>query len=332
MLRAVVGQQSLADAGRGIFELRDLAGRQRQVIGQVRTGVESHQRDHAHDQRYRHVALGVVNLLGDDGHIAPAVIGPHDGRNGQADADDHAWLIVAGPQRAELHRFGAGRDEGKQCQEDHRADLDDRGHVLHAIAPARAQDVNQAQQRDRGHGDRFLVLFGEPPALFPSGVPQDFLERHSRINGQRGDRGRANDPELGPHPQERPQPAIGFAQKDIRAAGMRKHARQLGHRQRAAQVDQAADDPQRQNQPDETARGLRDDLRFEEDARADDFADDDGHDGEQSQHLIQAVRIVFGTGGRGRRVGHERQHSRPRRTGPACRRGARVVGRARRIY
>ena len=49
--------------------------------------------------------------------------------------------------------------------------------------------------------------------------------------------------------KKRPQPAVGFAQKDVGAAGMRKHGRQLGHRQRATQIDQPAQHPQARISP-----------------------------------------------------------------------------------
>jgi hypothetical protein len=148
-----------------------------------------------------------------------------------------------------------------------------------------------------------------------SGVAE-FLEQAARGNGHDGGQGRgraaANHPELGPIPKKGPQFSIGLAQIDIVAAGVRHHRGQLGQRQRAAKIHQAAADPESQNQRDIFFRfgvvgtgrqkAHRQDLGLEENAGANGAAHDDRGGRKQSQYRAESLffgGLTLGCGGHG---------------------------------
>ena len=93
---------------------------------------------------------------------------------------------------------------------------------------------------------------------------QVFAEHYGDAAERRG----ANQDELRPAEDKTSRPAPSFAQIGIEAARFRQRRRELRQRQRAAERDDAADDPQRDHQLG-TRHLLRDSCRRSEYARAD---------------------------------------------------------------
>ena len=84
-----------------------------------------------------------------------------------------------------------------------------------------------------------------------------------------------DDQELRPAEEERPEVAVGFAEEDVLAPGVRIHGGQLRAGDRAEHGEQAAEDPQANQQP-RRLDPLGHDRQPDEDARADHRADHDG--------------------------------------------------------
>ena len=108
-------------------------------------------------------------------------------------------------------------------------------------------------------------------------------------------RRRANQHQLGPAEQKPGQPSPAFAQIDIPAAGLGERRGQLGDRQRAAQRDQPAKNPNRQHQRRIRYTG-RDHRRRAEDARSDRDADDEADRGPEAQ-TPDELRVGGGVSG-----------------------------------
>ena len=219
----------------------------------------------------RQVALRVADFPRHERRVRPAVVGPQhryqSGREqgGREGAGCHAWGEVA--------EAAATRAEGEQAEGEQRRVLERRGDALQGRGPLHAEVVDRADDEDGERGDVAHLRVSQA---------HEVAEVLGEDRRDRPERGGADHGQLRPAEQERGQRPVCLEQIGEDAARARQRARQLRDRERAAQRDDAAEDPAQENRPRRVQ--LRGDRRgHAEDAAADRYPHRD-RDGLQQSH------------------------------------------------
>ena len=182
----------------------------------------------------------------------------------------------------------------RSCAQAQDADhLGGREQRLGSRALARAQHVDPGEEQD-GEGAR-----AELRALRQVQRLAEVEREHAR---DRSNHGRLDHPQVGPAEDEAGRVAERLADVDVEAAGLGVRHRQLGERERAADREDAAQDPGGEHDR-EAREVLRHAVRRAEDPGADDVAHRDRGRGVEADLALELdLGAGRGVGGRGHAI------------------------------
>src|SRR6202171_4057803 len=106
-------------------------------------------------------------------------------------------------------------------------------------------------------------------------VSENANEVFGEGRGDRAERGRADEHELGPAEKKGRQPSPRLSNEDVDSAGTRKHTGDLRQRQRSAKSEDPASEPDREQRK-RTSHLIRDARRRSKNSRANCRADQNG--------------------------------------------------------
>ena len=275
-----------------------LAERQQIEIRGVDEQVDRDDPSGPYDQRPRQVPLRVPHLAAHEREIAPAVVRPQhrDQRQAEQAGRDRS-------RRGRKMRPVALPHEKRQEDEHHqRAVLGAGGEIQDERAPAHAVVIQGRRDRDGRRGD----VVHQSRILEERRVPADRAQQVlGKRRGNRAERRGPDQHQLGPPEEERRQPAETLADVHVHPARARKHRRELRVRERAAQREQPAQNPDQEHER-RLGHAAGDHRRCAKDAAADGRAHQHRDGTPQPEPARQAVAPAIDRLGSGR-LGHERQ-------------------------
>ena len=240
--------------------------------------IDDDHRARAEDQRARKVLRRVLHLAGDEREVGPPVVRPQHRHEREPERRDRE-----APRRERRREMAAGLRQPDRDRDDHDEQqaevLRDRRDVLEQRAPPNADVVEPGDDRDGERRDVVDPAVVRRDARIESEHSQQVFGERRR---DRAERRRANDRQLGPAEKERRKTSPRIANEDEDAARLGECAGDLGQRERAAQRDDSAGDPDAEERK-RTRQSIRDARRRSEDPRADRDADDDGDGAPQTE-------------------------------------------------
>ena len=234
----------------------------------------------------REIALRVLHFAGREREVGKSVVRPQHADQRQAQTACGGARRPAWPTSDRTLRRGS--DQRHRRGDEHPSATNFAAvAMLTTAAPDPAEDVSGGGEGNGGRREHSRA--DDMADRIDPERPQQVLAEDDRDSAERG---RTKEDELGPAEEKRDGTAPTFAEVGVEAARVGQRRRQFGERQRAAERDEPASDPQADH--DRRARDdPRDPGRRPEDAGADGDADDEG-DRLPAERARQRSELVVG--------------------------------------
>ncbi len=255
------------------------------MVGEIGRNVEHGQQGHTTEERSGNVAFRIPDLLGHRRDPVPAVVGPHDREQHQAEPGPgrqvscrlHSGAVV-GPVDSGLGK--GGHEKRQKRQQPQERGLDQGRGSLHPSSPEDSPDVDPGQEKYETEGQEYGLRLTQRPA-------QREAESAREGHRQGSDAGGAVEEKLVPAEEEGGRFSVGLLEKHVDAPSPGQHGGQLGEAEGAQDTDGAAQQPSRQDRAEVSGFG-GDAPRLEEDPGTDDVSHHDGQSNARSQGPPQA--------------------------------------------